>query len=278
MNVNVKACCWLLACWLTSTCVAAAEAPLRIVALAPHAVELLYAIGAGDELVAATEHADYPEQAKQLPRIGGYAGIQLDKLLALKPDLVVAWQDGNRNQDIERMQQLGLRVYLSHPQTLAQVADELERLGELTHHQAQATAAAQQYRQQLTSLRRDNAAKRPVKVFYQLWSNPLMTVAGDSWVQQILAVCQADNVFSDAASDYPQVSLENVLLRQPEVILNTDETGNPQSIDWQQWPEIPAVKQQHIITLNADLLQRPTPRAIDGIAQLCSALDSVRQQ
>ena len=268
----------LISCWLTLVSAAlAAEPPLRIVALAPHAVELLYAIGAGDELVAATEHADYPEQAKQLPRIGGYAGIQLDKLLALKPDLVVAWQDGNRQQDIERMQQLGLKVYLSYPQTLAQVADELERLGELTHHQAQAHAAAQQYRQQLAALQRDNADKRPVKVFYQLWSNPLMTVAGDSWVQQILAVCKADNVFSDAASDYPQVSLENVLLRQPEVIINTDETGNPQTVDWQQWPEIPAVKQQHIITLNADLLQRPTPRAIDGIQQLCSALDSVRQ-
>ena len=249
----------------------------RIVALSPHIVELLYAIGAGNAIVATTDFADYPDAAKSIPRIGGNYGIQLDKLLTLSPDLVVAWGDGNQPQDIARMRELGLNLYISQPRQLQDVTTELLQLGKLTGHDAEAKKAATAYQQQLQAIRQQNVDKTPVKVFYQLWSNPLMTVAKGSWMQQLLEVCHGENVFADAVTAYPQVSLEAVLLRQPQVIIRTAEAGNPQTVNWQQWPEIPAVKHKQIYTIDADLLQRPTPRLLVGLEQLCRDLEQARK-
>ncbi|PKG76686.1 cobalamin-binding protein [Shewanella sp. GutCb] len=252
------------------------EPAKRIVALSPHAVEMLYAIGAGESILATTDHADYPEAALQIPRIGGYYGIQIERVLELNPDLVVVWQDGNKAEDIERIKELGFKVFNSNPKTLEAVAAELEALGELTGHKAQAHSVATNYLKQLKLLRSDNAAKPEVKVFYQLWSTPMMTVAKNSWIQQIITVCHGDNVFVDSANDYPQVSLESVLLKMPQVILQSQDEGNIIGVDWSQWPEIPAVKNQHIYQLNADLLHRAAPRALLGVEALCAALDKVR--
>ncbi|MGS0681219.1 cobalamin-binding protein [Shewanella sp. 125m-7] len=268
----------LTACALPSAFVLAdiAAPAKRIVALSPHSVEMLYAIGAGDTIVATTDHADFPEAALQIPRIGGYYGVQIERLLELEPDLVVVWGSGNKAEDITRIKELGFRVFDSNPSTLEAVADELVSLGELTGHQAKAATVANDYRQQLTQLRSNNSAKPEVKVFYQLWSTPLMTVAKNSWIQQIIGVCHGDNVFVDAANDYPQVSLETVVLKQPEVILQSQDEGNIIGVDWSQWAEIPAVKNQHIYQLNADLLHRAAPRALLGVEALCNALDKAR--
>ncbi|GIU05537.1 MULTISPECIES: cobalamin-binding protein [unclassified Shewanella] len=248
----------------------------RIVALSPHSVEMLYAIGAGESIVATTDHADFPKAALAIPRIGGYHGVQVERILELEPDLVVVWGSGNKAEDITRIKELGFTVFDSNPSTLDEVADELVSLGALTGHQDQAEKVAAEYRQQLKQLRSDNAAKSGVHVFYQLWSTPLMTVAKNSWIQQIIAVCHGDNVFVDAANDYPQVSLETVVLKQPEVILQSQDEGNIIGIKWSEWPEIPAVKNQHIYQLNADLLHRAAPRALLGVEALCEALDKAR--
>lgn len=274
--MNILSKCLIVCSVIFSCSVFAAEPAKRIVALSPHAVEMLYAIGAGESIMATTDHADYPEAALQIPRIGGYHGIQIERVLELNPDLVVVWGGGNKAEDIQRIKELGFQVFDSTPKTLQAVADELEALGELTGNQVQATAAAQSYRQELARLQRVNLAKPEVKVFYQLWSTPLMTVAQNSWIQQIIAVCHGDNVFVDSANEYPQVSLETVLLKMPEVILQSQDEGNIQGIDWKQWPEIPAVKQQHIYQLNADLLHRAAPRALLGVEALCGALDKAR--
>lgn len=248
----------------------------RIIALSPHAVEMLYAIGAGDKIVATTDYADYPEAAKKIPRIGGYYGIQMERVMELNPDLIVVWDSGNKAEDINQLRTLGFNLYGSDPKTLEGVAKELEELGQLTGHVEEASKAAAAYRAELIRLRVENAKKSEPKVFYQLWSTPLMTVSKNSWIQQIISVCHGQNVFYDAASDYPQVSLENVLLTLPEVILQSEEEGNVKGVDWRQWPEIPAVKNQHIYQLNADLLHRATPRALLGVQALCDALDKVR--
>ncbi|VEF24887.1 Vitamin B12-binding protein precursor [Shewanella baltica] len=248
----------------------------RIIALSPHAVEMLYAIGAGDAIVAATDYADYPEAAKKIPRIGGYYGIQMERVMELNPDLIVVWDSGNKAEDINQLRTLGFNLYGSDPKTLEGVAKELEELGKLTGHVEEASKAAAAYRAELIRLRVENAKKSEPKVFYQLWSTPLMTVSKNSWIQQIISVCHGQNVFYDAASDYPQVSLENVLLTLPEVILQSQEEGNVKGVDWSQWPEIPAVKNQHIYQLNADLLHRATPRALLGVQALCDALDKAR--
>ncbi len=248
----------------------------RIIALSPHSVEMLYAIGAGESIVATTEHADYPQEALQIPRIGGYHGIQIERVIELDPDLVVVWGSGNKAEDIEKLNKLGFKVYNSDPKTLEAVAAELEELGGLTGHQGQASTVAADYQLQLNALRASNSVKPKVKVFYQLWSTPLMSVAKNSWIQQIIDVCHGENVFFDADSDYPQLSLENVLLKMPEVILQSQDKGNILGVDWSPWQEIPAVKNHHIYPLNADLLHRAAPRAILGVRSLCDALDKAR--
>ncbi|QFU24258.1 cobalamin-binding protein [Shewanella eurypsychrophilus] len=249
----------------------------RVIALSPHSVEMLYAIGAGESILATTEHADFPASALDIPRIGGYHGIQIERVIEIDPDLVVVWGSGNKAEDVERLKELGFNVYNSDPKTLEAVASELKELGELTGHQDAANQVADDYLAKLAQLRKSNWAKPEVKVFYQLWSTPLMTVAKNSWIQQIISVCHGDNVYFDAASDYPQVSLESVLLKMPEVILQSQDKGNILGVDWSQWQEIPAVKNEHIYQLHADLLHRAAPRAILGIEMLCEALDKARK-
>ncbi|AZQ11817.1 cobalamin-binding protein [Shewanella khirikhana] len=248
----------------------------RIIALSPHAVEMLYAIGAGDRIVATTDHADYPEQAKLIPRIGGYYGIQMERVLELKPDLIVTWDGGNRAEDIEMLKKFGFKLFASNPKTLDAVAQELLTLGELTGTQGKARTVAADYRADLAALRLANRSKPKVRLFYQLWSQPLMTVGKGSWIEQIIDVCNGENLFLDASGDYPQVSVESVLLKKPEVILRSQDEGNVNGIDWSRWPEIPAVAKGQIYELNADLLHRAGPRAIDGVEALCGALDKAR--
>jgi len=248
----------------------------RIIALSPHGVEMLFAIGAGESIVATTDYADYPDAAKNIPSIGGYYGIQIERVIELDPDLIVVWQSGNKIGDINQLRDLGFTLFNSDPKELADVATDIELLGQLTGHQQQAQQVATDYRQQLAQIRQQNQAKPAVKVFYQLWSTPLMTVAKGSWIQHLIEVCHGENVFYDAASEYPQISIENVLLTGAEVILQSQDEGNVQGILWADWPELPAVKNHHIYQLDADLLHRATPRAIQGVNAVCEALDKVR--
>lgn len=265
----------------TGICTAASiDSPLppaqRIAALSPHAVEMLYAIGAGDKIIATTEHADYPSQAQHIPRIGGYYGIQLEKLLALHPDLVVVWSGGNRQEDIDKIRQLGLKVFDSNPEKLGDIATEMETLGALTGEQEQAHQAAEKYRTELANLKHHSENLPKVKVFYQLWAEPLMTVSDNTWIQQIIGVCGGENVFSSAEAAYPKVSIENVLNAAPQVILQSQEQANIQGINWRNWPQLPAVQHSQIYQLNPDLLHRAGPRTIEGIKAACLAINRAR--
>ncbi|NRD73026.1 cobalamin-binding protein [Shewanella sp. VB17] len=248
----------------------------RVIALSPHSVEMLYAIGAGESILATTAHTDFPPAALSIPQIGGNNGILIERVLELNPDLVVVWGSGNKAEDITRLKSLGFKVFNSDPKSLDGVAADVKALGELTGHTDEANKVADDYLVELATLRRRNATKADVKVFYQLWSTPLMTVSKHSWIQQIIDVCHGDNVYVDAASDYPQVSVESVLLKMPEVILQSQDKGNILGVDWSQWQEIPAVNNKHIYQLNADLLHRATPRALLGVSALCEALDKAR--
>ncbi|ASJ95717.1 cobalamin-binding protein [Shewanella marisflavi] len=274
MKMRVKL--WLLLALLLCVPGLKAAPAKRIIALSPHGVEMLFSIGAGDSVVATTDHADFPDAAKAIPRIGGYYGIQIEKVIELDPDLIVIWGGGNKREDIERLTQLGYPIYNSDPKTLEAVADDLLALGKLTGKEREAERVAEQYLIGLKALSKENRAKAAVRVFYQLWSVPLMTVAKGSWIEQIIEVCHGENVFRDAANEYPQVSLEAVLLKQPQVILQSQDEGNVRGIDWSAWQEIPAVKQRHIYQLDADLLHRAAPRAILGVESLCQALDRAR--
>ena len=269
--------CYLL---VLCSCVVAAKPAERIVALAPHIVENLYAIGAGERIVATVEHADYPQAAQHIARVGGHHGIQIEKILALQPDLIIAWQSGNKQADLDKLTQLGLPVVYSEAKEIDQLAEELRYFGQLTAREAAAEKVAQAFTERLLALRKQYQNSRAIAAFYQLWPDPLMTVGPNSWLQQVLDVCQAGNVFATAQSDYPQISIENVIAAQPEVIIIPQQQSgqaNP-SVAWQHWPSIPAVKQQQLITVDADLLHRYSVRMLNGVADLCVKLQHSRAQ
>lgn len=269
---------WILSvCMLLSAFTVQAEKQ-RIVALAPHIVEMLFDIGAGEHIVGTVDYADYPEAALKIPRIGGYHGIQIEKILALKPDLVIVWQSGNKASDIEQMEKMGLNIIYSEPGKIEDVARELRKLGKHTGYEAQAETVASGYLKRLAALRQQHANIAPMKVFYQLWPEPMRTINKGTLINQLIEVCQGQNVFADNPTPYPQIGIENVIVAQPELIILPDEKSNQVQpvINWQKWQEIPAVKHQRFIRVNADLMHRFSTRMLDGIEDMCKKIDAFR--
>lgn len=266
----------LLSWWL-STPLAAKEAQ-RIVALAPHIVENLYAIGAGEKIVGTVDYADYPAQALEIPRIGGYHGIQLEKLLALKPDLVIAWKNGNKETDLEKIEKLGIKVIYSQTDDLTKIPKQLIEFGELTGKVDEAKVVAERFSTRLDKLKAQYLGETKLDVFYQLWPEPMMSVNKNTMVHQVLSICHVNNVFADNSTDYPQISLENVIKLRPQVIILPDEKTKKKvkHTKWQKWPQIPAVKAGQFVRINADLLHRYTTRALDGVEDLCAKLAQSR--
>jgi vitamin B12 transport system substrate-binding protein len=256
-----------------------AQPPQRIIALAPHLVENLFSIGAGDRIVGTSAYADYPAAAKQIPQVSDYSGVQIEKVLALKPDLVLAWKSGTPAADVTRMQQLGLTVVVTDIDDLAQLASHLRQLGQLTGTSESANQLADDYQQQLVQLEQQYQQATPVDSFYELWGNPLTTAANRAWPAQQLALCGGRNVFADTLGDYPQIGLEQVLVRNPTLIIQPiSATEKRQLVNWQQWPALKAVKHQHILQPNADALHRTTLRMLPALRQLCQQIDIVRSQ
>jgi vitamin B12 transport system substrate-binding protein len=251
---------------------------LKLIALAPHIVEQLYAIGAGEQIIGTTGYADYPEAARAIPVVGSYAGLQIEKIVQMQPDLVIAWKTGNPAADLARLQKYQMPIVYSDIRSLDDVAAELRQFGELTGRQTEAEQQAQAYEKELSRLRQRYSGKTPVRVFYELWSRPLTTVAGNAWPQQQLELCGAENPFADSLDDYPHVGLEQVLVSQPQAIVQPSKHSqdSPDAINWQKWPLIPAVKNQAIFHPDADKVHRMTARTLPEIDALCQQIDGVR--
>jgi vitamin B12 transport system substrate-binding protein len=256
----------------------AAAQPARLVVLAPNLVELIYSLGGGAQIVATTDHADYPAAALSIPRVGNYVGIQLEKVLALKPDAVLVWETGTPAADILKMQQLGLKVVSFKTTQLEDIADQLRQLGVLVQQQVKAEELASAYLQRLTDLRQQYQSETAVSVFYELWDNPLSTISRDAWPQQHLTVCGATNIFENASAAYPQVGLEQVIAADPAIIIQPISKNEPRTlVQWQRWPELKAIKNNQIIQPDSDLLHRATLRTLDGVASLCREISKSRQ-
>lgn len=246
----------------------------RIVSLSPHATEMLYAIGAGSRLVATVDYSNYPPAARQLPRVGGYSGVSLEAVMRQQPDLVVAWQDGGNPRELQRLRQLGVPVFISHPLQLEDVAREMRSLGQLTATQAPADAAASHYRQRLQQLRQRYARRPPLTVFYQISSAPIFTVSQRSFMGSVMQLCGGRNVFGGLAQAAPQVSMEAVVAAQPQVML----AGRADILRmWDRWPALPAVAKATRYVVDEDLLTIPGPRLLDGAVAMCATLDTARR-
>jgi iron complex transport system substrate-binding protein len=258
--------------------VALAQPAARIDGLAPHVTELLFAAGAGDRIVAADEFSDFPEAAKKLPRIGSAYALDLEALLALKPDLVIAWKSGNDARQIARIRALGIPVFLSEPRTLEDVARALESFGRLAGTEPAARAAAEKFRAQTGELRSRYQGRRPIKVFFEIWSPPVMTVNSSHLIDAVLALCGGHNVFGALSALTPTVSVESVVAAAPEVILASGMgSARPAYLDdWSRWPRVPAVRNGLVAHIPADLITRPGPRLIEGATRVCDMLERAR--
>ncbi len=255
-----------------------AQPAQRIVSLAPHITELLFSAGAGGRIVGAVDYSDYPPAAKKLPRVGAYNAVDMERILALRPDLVIAWASGNPSALIEQLRSLGLTVFLSEPRSLEDVASNLERFGQLAGTQTTAQAMADEFRRRLQALRTRYAGRVPVSVFYQIWHRPLMTVNGEHLISKVIRLCGGRNVFAELPTLVPKLDMEAVLAADPQAIVaGVREPGDTSwQQDWRRWPQLRAVREGHLISVPADLLQRHTLRILDGAEQLCAVLDEVR--
>ena len=256
------------------------EPARRIVSLSPHVTETLYAAGAGDHLVGAVEYSDYPPAAKQLPRIGGSARLDLEVIAALKPDLAIGWDGGNSTAHLAKLRSLGIPVYLVAPEHIEDVAAALERYGELAGTQDSAHRAADAFRERIRQLRQRYQARATVRTFYQIWNEPLMTVGGTQVISDAIRLCGGENVFGALAPLAATVSVEAVLAADPEAIIasGADDSRPAWLDDWRRWRNLTAVKRDNLFFLPPDLIQRHTPRLVEGVARLCAQLEAARQR
>ncbi len=249
----------------------------RVISLAPHATELAFAAGLGDKLVGVTDYSDYPEQAKSIEKVANYQGIKLERILALKPDLIIAWPKGNPAREIEKLKQLGFKFYNSRVDSLDDIATNIEALSQYADSPQQGKNAANEFRNNLNQLKKKYADSEPVRYFYQLSEKPIITLAQGSWPSEVFSFCGGVNIFESSPTPYPQVGIEQVLVAQPEAIFTSEhaiENGNM----WQRWQsELPAIKHEHVWSLNSDWLNRPTPRTLNAIEEVCQHFEQVRK-
>lgn len=249
--------------------------PQRIVSLTPHITEMLFAIGAGNQVVATDQASDYPDAVKQLPRVANYQSLNQESLLAVKPDLVVIWSS---TQELMKQQIAALHIpmLVLNSQHLDDLPKELRLLGEKTGHSSQAEQVAQHIETTYQTWRDKNKDLTPIPTFYQLWYPPLTTAGKGSFITEIMTLCGAKNIFAESQLAYPQLSQEAVIVANPEVILATHHGADLKH--WNQWPQINAVKHQHLFMLNKDWMHRLSPRIELGIQQMCEVMAQVRDE
>jgi len=278
-----------LVCWLP--CLSAARGPKddsntdvefakpaqRIVSLAPFITELIYAAGAGHRLVGASAYSDYPASAKSLPVVGDAVALHLEQLLSLKPDLVITWTSGSRAANTARVEALGIRVLSVDARTLDDIPRLLRMIGAIAGSIDQAEQAARNFEERLLGLQNQYAGRRPVSVFLEVWHRPLMTVNGSHFASHAVEACGGRNIFSAASGLTPEVGMEEIFSGDPEAIVGGGSaSSNAQFLrDWQA-TGLRAVRQGHVFYVHPDLIQRPTPRILDGVEKICADLQKVR--
>lgn len=251
----------------------------RIISLAPHATELLFEAGAGHLIVGVSDYSDYPEAAKKIPIIGNIFALDLERLIRLKPDLVVMWGTGNAKLIANKLRNLQIPVYESEPHSFEMLATSLERLANLAGLDDAGVAAAKKFRTRLDLLRHTYALKpqdKALSVFYQVWGKPLMTLNDQHLVSSAIRLCGGKNIFGKLKEISPTVTVEAVLAANPQVIITTSGEQQDSLANWMQFTRLSAVSTANLYTIKGDLLNRAGPRVLDGTEELCKNLKSAR--
>lgn len=248
----------------------------RVVSLSPHLTELMYSIGAGDRLAGVVRGSDFPAEATALPEIGDASGLDFERIVRARPDLVLAWGSGNRSVDIVRLRALGLRVLVLEPQRLEDIPRHLRLLGDLTGLRGQAQAVAQEFEIRIDALRNRYAGRASVRVLFEIWHRPLFTVNGDHIISKVLELCAGRNVFTDLAQLAGEVSVEQVLVLDPDAIVVGSEADDAGVKNWTEFSYLKAVRTGNVFTVSADMITRQTPRIADVAERMCADLDKAR--
>lgn len=252
----------------------------RIVTLAPHLAETVFAAGAGDKLVGTVEFSDFPEAVRKTPKVGGYSRLDLEAIAALKPDLIIGWASGNAPAHIDKLRALGFPVYISQPNQIGDVANEIERLGILAGTEKAAHATATRFRDRLAGLQKRYSSRPVVRTFYQIWKQPLMTIGGKQIISDVVRLCGGENVFAKLETMAPTVTVEAVIAANPEAIVASGmNDARPEWLDdWERWASIEAVVRDNLFFVPPELIQRHTPRLLDGAERLCEHLETARRR
>lgn len=251
----------------------------RIVALAPHVTELLFAAGAGDRVIGVSRYSDFPPAAAGVTEVGDAGRADLERVLTLEPDLVVVWKTGGSPGDARRLEQLGIPVFVTEPRRLADIPRLLRVLGSLAGTEDAAEKEARRFEQVLEELARRYGKGRPVTVFYQIWHQPLMTVNAEHIISDIIRLCGGRNVFESSPTFTPVLNAESLLVEDPEVIIASVSALSLQAevrSFWSGFPSLRAVRRAHLEFVHPDLIQRQAPRILEGAKQVCEALGKVR--
>jgi iron complex transport system substrate-binding protein len=249
----------------------------RIVSLAPSITELLFAIGVGERVIGTSGYSDFPPQARDIPVVGGPEGLDLERIASLHPDLVVLWGSGYPPSTRKALGRLGVPVFVSEPESFDAIANAMEQLGELTAAPGAAGEAAR-FRARLAQLRQRYRNRRPMRVFYQVWAQPLMTLSSRHVVSEALQLCGASNVFSAQQALVPTVSPEAVIAADPQLIFATEPGARDRGAlqFWSRYPFVSAVANGRLLTLDADRIDRATPRMLDEVQRMCELIDAAR--
>lgn len=250
----------------------------KIISLMPHATELLFEVGAGAHVIGAVQYSNYPEAAKSIPRVGSYGAINIEAVIALQPELVIAWPDANRSRELDRLRDLGVSIFVSNPNEFDEISASLIMFGKITGKEKEAKVAQEKFNKKLHTLRQKFSQKEKVSVFYQVWDSPLITQNGNTFISRAISLCGGINIFAELPMTNPQVNVESILVQDPQVIVASGMgESRPEWLkDWRQYKTLQAVKNNHLYHVAPDLLQRPTSRFLLGTEELCEAIDKAR--
>ncbi|MED5468211.1 MAG: cobalamin-binding protein, partial [Pseudomonadota bacterium] len=240
--------------------------------------ELVYAAGAGDNVVAVVAYSDYPPAATAVPSVGSHTRLDLERLIALQPDLVIGWVTGNPTEQLATLREMGVPVFSIEPRSFEAVSHTIERLSILAGTDAAGFAEAERFRKGITDLRARFTDADPVPVFYQVWDEPLMTVNGDHLIGEMIELCGGDNVFGHLERLVPRISAEAVIAANPEAILagGMGEENRHWLTRWQSFPSLTATERDNLFFIPPSLVQRPTPRMLEGTRLFCEKLEVAR--
>lgn len=247
----------------------------RVIVLGPSMTELVFAIGAGPRVIAVDNASDYPAAAKALPRVGSVGMLDIERISALRPDLLVVWDSGYASTALGRLERQ-TALYYAEPRRLDDIPITLRKLAELTGQAATAAVIERDFNQKLSTLQSAYATRTPLRGFYQVWQSPLMTIGNRHVIHDVMQLCGVENIFADSDLTVPRVDTETVMWRRPQIIITGSYQPDTAAMAyWQQWLGQTGFV---LVSINPDLFARPTPRILDGAKQLCEFAEKQRNR